>query len=265
MKVGCVILQVEYKSIPEHRMFDTSHATMSPATFFKMCREFVILAADYLPRPNIRRVDSEQALVEFVESRSAYIAQTALFGYLKTRMGTSFRFYFEDKGFSGLIREASGKLFLSCVSDLTIFSVAIANERERMSAKACAELARNCFFEAAQRGLANVREVDLTQDVLDVFSQRVETTDWHEAARGRNAFSGSEGDLIRFAPVVDQFKRLDREIVTNSIRFRWRDVREQVRKRIDAKAIWSDWRALGEESDPVHSNASTSARTSGPI
>ena len=42
---------------------------------------------------------------------------------------------------------------------------------------------------------------------------------------------------MRFAPVIDEYKALDREIVTNSIRFRWRDARDQLRRRLDAPAL----------------------------
>jgi len=62
------------------------------------------------------------------------------------------------------------------------------------------------------------------------------------AAAGEAAFAGSVADLIRFAPVVDEFKMLDGKFVANSIRFRWRDVREQFRRRADAAAIVADWR-----------------------
>ena len=38
-----------------------------------------------------RRISSEAKLVEFVATRAAHVAQTALFGYLTTRMGTPAR------------------------------------------------------------------------------------------------------------------------------------------------------------------------------
>jgi hypothetical protein len=43
--------------------------------------------------------------------------------------------------------------------------------------------------------------------------------------------------LLRYAPIVDEFKELDREIVRNSIRFRWRDVRAQLRRRLRPEAF----------------------------
>ena len=50
-------------------------------------------------------------------------------------------------------------------------------------------------------------------------------TDWAAAAAGEAAFAGSAADLVRVAPVAEEFKALDRPIVRNSMRFRWREVR----------------------------------------
>jgi hypothetical protein len=61
------------------------------------------------------------------------------------------------------------------------------------------------------------------------------------ARQGAGAFAGSERDLVRHAPVIEDFKRLDGEIVGSSIRFRWRDVREQFGKRVDGAAVCRAW------------------------
>ena len=52
-------------------------------------------------------IDSVDGLAEFARTRSSYVAQTSLYGYLKARMGTRFPVYFEDEVFSVSIRAAS--------------------------------------------------------------------------------------------------------------------------------------------------------------
>ena len=81
----------------------------------------------------------------------------------------------------------------------------------------------------------------VAEDATEKFRLRVESTDWDKAAQGENAFGGSARDLVRYAPVVDEFKELDGAIVANSIRFRWQDVRRQLRKRLDAEGLSDDW------------------------
>ena len=50
---------------------------------------------------------------------------------------------------------------------------------------------------------------------------------------------------MRLAPVVDELKEFDEPIVLNSVRFRWQEVRRELRKALDAEAV------LGRASDPV--------------
>lgn len=186
-------------------------------------------------------------MTRFVRTRSAYIAQTSLYGYLKTRMGTSFRRHFEDEVFSRVIRTSAVQLFVPCLADLTVFAVATAGRDGHLGAEDCAALARHCFKSAMSEGIGAEDWASLPQDVWQRFDERVAATIWPNAAVGEAAFAGSVDAIIRFAPVIEEFKVLDEQIVRNSIRFRWRDAREQLRKRIDGPAIARDWRRLSAD------------------
>ena len=199
----------------------------------------------FRPRFERHRLNTSDVLADFLQTRSSYVAQTSLYGYLKTRMGTSYRIYFEDDTFSDSIRTAAVKLFLSCLADLTVFAAALCERDGALPPGGAAALAQHCFRRAAERGLADAGAGPVPAEALERFGLRVRATDWPAAAEGRRAFSGSEADLVRFAPVIDEYKELDREIVMNSIRFRWRDVRDQLRRRIDAPALGSAMRETG--------------------
>ena len=203
------------------------------------------LAERFRPRFERHRLDTPERLAGFLRTRSAYVAQTALYGYLKARMGTSYRLYFEDDAFSASIRAAAGKLFLSCLADLTVFAAALCEREGGLPPGGAAALARRCFRQAAAQGLAEAGAGPPPEEALARFDRRVRAADWQAAADGRRAFAGSEADLVRFAPVIDEYKALDREIVMNSIRFRWRDVRDQLRRRLDPPALGSAMRQAG--------------------
>ena len=208
----------------------------------------VVSPAPILPRILKLRFDRSKlgtvdSLVEFIHTRSSYIAQTSLHGYLKARMGTSFRVWFEDEGFSASIRIASVKVFLSCLSDLTVYSVATAARQTVVDDAVLEALAGHAYRKAALAGLAGQPERDDLDATFDAFDRRARFENWQAAAEGRTAFSGSEIDLVRLAPVIDEYRELDQEIVTNSIRFRWRDVREQVRQRMDGHGLLEDWKS----------------------
>ena len=142
-------------------------------------------------------LQTAEALAQFVRTRASYVAQTSLYGYLKARMGTSYRLYFEDERFSVSIRIAAVKLFLSCVADLTVFAVAQAGRGGAFSAEEAAGLARRCYRRAARLGLPEGEEIPA--EALAAFDARAETTHWPAvAAEGRAAFEGSVADLAPF-------------------------------------------------------------------
>lgn len=181
-------------------------------------------------------------LLDFVHTRSSYVAQTSLYGYLRTRMGTSYREYFQDEEFAAAIRQAAANLFVSCLSDLSVFCLATAGQDRAMTRKEMQAAAVYVFETALAAGLEDVETLVDQEQAKKDFQQRVKKADWDVEKEGEKAFSLSPEDLVRFAPVVDEFKELDKEIVTNSIRFRWRDVRRQARKRLNGQAIGKDWR-----------------------
>ena len=187
-------------------------------------------------------IANSDQLTDFLQTRSAYVAQTSLYGYLKTRMGTSFRQYFEDDAFSQSIRVAAIKVYESCLADLTIFAVGLAasDADHPVAPQHARALACRCYEDALQRMLDSGDHIHISADAAQEFRHRVEGTDWGHAALRENAFSGSVRDLLRYAPVVDEFKELDGNIVSNSIRYRWQDVRRQLRKRLDLKGLASD-------------------------
>ena len=189
-------------------------------------------------------IDSQDVLVRFVHTRAAYIAQESLYGYLKTRMGTKFPQYFQDAEFSRSIRSASLKLYVSCLSDLTVFAVAAVSNEAEVGRDESIALARDCFGAALKEGFEAADNEPVPADALAEFGSRLERVLWENAARGENAFMGSAGDVVAYAPVIDEFKRLDGVIVSNSIRFRWRDVREQFRRRMDSAALVAEHRNI---------------------
>ena len=69
---------------------------------------------------------------------------------------------------------------------------------------------------------------------------RLALVDWAAVDDGEQAFSASPDALIRWAPVLDELKQLDEAIVRNSVRFRWQEVRRDLRACLDASAVLGD-------------------------
>ena len=160
-------------------------------------------------------------------------------------MGTRFRQLFEDPVFSQTIRAAAVRIFLAGLGDLTIYAVARVRDARNLSDRDAARLAMLCFERAAQSGLEDTPADMVPATALSDFAERLGGTDWPAMMVGSAAFGASEAALIAHAPVADEFKELDREIMGNSIRLRWRDAREQLDKRLDADALHRAWQDRG--------------------
>ncbi len=194
-----------------------------------------------VPRRDRGPIDGVTVLCDFVSTRSAFIAQKTLYGYLKTRMGTRYPTVFEDKVFSNSIKLATQHVFAACLSDLTIFAVANATHGHSMADEERAKLAQRCY-EAALAANAETAPLQFApRDCIEAFSSRLRDTDWGFGALRRENFTRSPAALVRWAPIAPELKSHDEQIVFNSIRFAWREVRVDFSDRLDADAVMTDW------------------------
>lgn len=204
------------------------------------------LLRPFLVRFERQSIKDKASLVAFLHTRSAYVAQTALFGYLKTRMGTQYREIFQDPVFAEPLAKAQRQVFLDCLADVTIFAISFAIG-QRVEAVHCASVAIICFENGARAALPEGSDEIIAIAGRD-FAERVRGIDWKSAAEGEAAFTQSPPGLVQAAPVIEGYKDLDKDIVMNSIRFRWTDVRRQLRDRIDAPSLAEDLADLPERS-----------------
>ena len=68
-----------------------------------------------------QNINSKEDLKNFIQERSAHVTQTTLYGYIKTRIGSRYAMMFEDKVFSNSINIAKWNIYMSALSDCTIY------------------------------------------------------------------------------------------------------------------------------------------------
>ena len=186
-------------------------------------------------------IDSVARLQEFVATRSVFVAQKTLYSYVKTRMGIRYPAMFEDANVIASVNIAKMHFFAACLSDMTVYAVAHALYDYPVGNEERQELAL-WIFRAGLR--ENVDEAPLefsAQDAIDAFERRLAETDWRNGAREPESFTESPRALFRWAPIADRLKEFDGEIVENSVKFTWREIREHYRRRLDAGAVFTDW------------------------
>ena len=208
----------------------------------KLIRRFIELATRaWRPAP---RIASVEALVDFLHSRSALVAQTALYGYLRTRMGTRYPEIFQDDRFTEGLEQARAQAFLACLADLTVHTVAVAAPGGR---KDCERAVLQCF----RLSIGTHPDEKTIEQACDRLARRLTGIDWAQIGHGGAAFTESPAAVIDAAPVSEAFREQDREIVENSVRLRWVDVRRQLHERIDRPSLSHDLRQISEpESRP---------------
>jgi hypothetical protein len=197
-------------------------------------------------------VTTPAGLVQFVDTRSKFVAQTTLYGYLKTRAGTRYVSLFEDDTFVASINISKWEIYFACLSDLTVHAVAAAAAGGEASRDDLAVLARWCFEQATRETKPEEMRPDATTLARDAFDQRLAGVVWRGAESGETAFDRSPQALVEWAPVAPELKEYDAEIVANSLRFKWQNVRLELAKSLDGPAVMAAWRAEGN--GPVTAN-----------
>ena len=66
------------------------------------------------------RIEELESLCSFVSSRSSYVAQVSLYGYLKARAGTRYVSLIKDPLFASSMKRARDRIFFACLMDLTL-------------------------------------------------------------------------------------------------------------------------------------------------
>jgi hypothetical protein len=180
-------------------------------------------------------ITDRDALAAFFDTRSSHMAQTSLYGYLRTRAGMRYPELFDDDPFVASINIAKWNVWVACLSDLAVYSGGL--------------LARNGDADAAGAAVSRIVErliekvgvpaeagADYPEQVARLRA-RLAGCDWAAVSDDETPFAESPDALVRWAPVIDELKALDAGIVRNSVRFRWQEVRRELRTCLDAGAV----------------------------
>lgn len=176
-------------------------------------------------------------LQRFLETRANFVTQTSLYGYLRTRAGTRFPELFSSDTFVHAINMAKWQLWLACLADISVYAGGLVAARSGARPELVGELMRG-VVEAVLGATGTPRDAGPEFEAgAQALRERIARCDWSKVADDETAFMESPAALVRHAPIVDQLKQLDEPIVRNSVRFRWQEVRRDLRRDLDAAAL----------------------------
>ncbi len=201
--------------------------------FWKAFTDYVGIGGGH---KNPQLTDSE-SLGQFLQTRSSHVAQTSLYGYLRTRAGTRYPELFEDPGMLLSINMAKWQIWLACLSDLTIYIGGLIHQRtDAKSDDICLVLLSVIDSILTETGIPEEASPEFP-DTAENLKRRVANCDFSSIPDNEFAFIKSPEALFYWAPIADQLKNRDKEIVKNSVRFRWHEIRRSARKLLHAEAL----------------------------
>ena len=179
----------------------------------------------FIPKGKIKDLDE---LESFIQSKSAWVSQVTLYGYLKTRMGTRYVLHFENDEFMRSVNLAKWNIYAVALQDLTFFTFSYlkANLNYQDFGKA-----EEIFLKILDDETSNKMPLDIIDKAKKNFDERLKKINW-DTYFNDLPFNSSALSLYEWAPIADELKTLDRKIVLNSVILKWDVVKKEFKERL---------------------------------
>jgi len=179
----------------------------------------------FIPKKKINNLDD---LENFIQSKSAWVTQVTLYGYLKTRMGTRYVLHFENEQFMKSVNLAKWKIYVVALQDLIFFTFSYLKVNFNYLE---IDKAKEIFLKILDDEISNKMPLDIIEDAKISFDQRIKNINWDIYCNDL-PFNLSAISLYEWAPIAEELKTLDRKIVLNSVILKWDIVKKEFKERI---------------------------------
>ena len=179
----------------------------------------------FIPKKKISNLDE---LEDFIQSKSAWVTQVTLYGYLKTRMGTRYVLHFENDEFMKSVNLAKWNIYATSLQDLTFFSFSYLKTNLNYQGL---ENTKEVFSKILDSESANKMPLDIIEEARNNFDERLQNINWDTYCNDL-PFNSSALSLYKWAPIADELKKLDRKIVLNSVILKWDIIKKEFSERL---------------------------------
>jgi len=180
----------------------------------------------FLPKKKIKNLDD---LETFVQTKSAWVTQVTLYGYLKTRMGTRYVLHFENDEFMSSVNLAKWNIYAVALQDLTFFTFSYLKANYNYNET---NNAQEIFMKILDDETSNKMPLDIIEKAKKTFNERYQNINW-ESYYDNLPFNPSALSLYEWAPIAEDLKTLDRKIVLNSVILKWDIVKKEFKERVN--------------------------------
>jgi hypothetical protein len=179
----------------------------------------------FIPKKKLSNLDE---LESFIQSKSAWVTQVTLYGYLKTRMGTRYVLHFENDKFMSSVNLAKWNMYSVAIQDLTFFTFSYLKANLSYNQ---VEKAKEIFFKILDDEISNKMPLEIIDEAKKNFNERLLNMNW-DTYYNDLPFNQSALSLYKWAPIADELKELDRKIVLNSVILKWDVVKKEFKERV---------------------------------
>ena len=180
----------------------------------------------FIPKKKIQTLDD---LETFIQTKSAWVSQVTLYGYLKTRMGTRYVLHFDNDEFMASVNLAKWNIYAVALQDLTFFTFSHIKVNYNYNE---IDKAKEIFLKILDDEISNKMPLDIIEEAKKNFNERLQKINW-EVYYNDLPFNPSALSLYKWAPIADELKNLDRKIVLNSVILKWDVVKKEFLERIN--------------------------------
>ena len=173
-----------------------------------------------------RQIKTVDQVKTFIQEQSAQVTQMTLYGYLKTRMGAKHVIMFEDKDFLRSINIAKWQIYGISLIDCTFFCFSFLYKEKNFLKT---DQANQIFFEILNTEKAGGMDIEAYNNSTKEFNLRFSEVNW-ETYYNNNPFVKSSQALYNWSPVADELKKLDKQIVLNSMILKWNNIQKDFKK-----------------------------------
>ena len=163
-----------------------------------------------------KSIKSKDDLQKFIQQRSAHVTQTTLYGYLKTRIGVKFTAMVDDEVFSKSINISKWNIYMVALADCAFYVFSYLIVEKNLKENDCKEIYLDIIGNEKRNGLSD----EVYEKAKREFLNRYEKIDFSKYYLD-HPFKESCLALYNWAPIADELKSLDKEIVLNSMRLKW--------------------------------------------
>ena len=179
----------------------------------------------FIPKKKLVNLDD---LEDFIQTKSAWVSQVTLYGYLKTRMGTRYVLHFENDEFMKSVNLAKWNIYAVSLQDLTFYTFSYLKSNMNYQE---VDKAKEIFYKILDNEISNKMPQNIIDDSKKNFEERLLNIDWNNYCNNL-PFNLSALSLYKWAPIADELKELDRKIVLNSVILKWNVVKKEFIERI---------------------------------